>query len=180
MRSMFLFAVCLLGGAACAHRSGSSAETTPRTPEPGTIKVVPVAVAPQPEGETEAGEATAALVQQPELQSDPKPSRDPLVSPTADAAGQPVIPADPPSAQEVRLRERIQAALGRRKSLSFTAKHVSVQVNKSDVTLEGDVRTAHEKAEVQSIVEKIQGVGRVNNKLAVIDERMMPAPDALR
>jgi hypothetical protein len=178
MRPTLLFAICLLAGAACAHRQSSKAETT--RPEPGTMQVVPVSAAPRPEGQTAAGASTAALVQQPELKSDPQPNSDPLVSPTADAAGDAVTPADPPSAQEVRLRERIQAALGRHKSLSFTAKHVSVEVDKSDVTLQGDVRTAHEKAEVQSIVEQIQGVRRVNNRLAVKDEKMMPAPDAVR
>jgi hypothetical protein len=176
MRPTFLFAICLLAGAACAHRQGSKTETT--RPDPGTMQMVPVSSAP--EGQTPAGASTAALVQQPELESDPQPSSDPLVSPTADGAGQPVTPADPPSAEEVRLRERIQAALGRHKSLSFTAKHVSVEVDKSDVTLQGDVRTAHEKAEVQSIVEQIQGVRRVNNRLAVKDAKMMPAPDAVR
>lgn len=177
MRPRFLFALCLLAGAACAHEAKPEPASAR---EPGTIRVVPVAAAPRPEGETAAAASTAALVQKPEIRSDPQPSSDPLASPTADASGKPVTPADPPSAAEVRLRERIQAALGRRKSLSFTAKHVSIEVDKSDVTLQGDVRTAREKAEVQSIVEGIQGVRRVHNKLAVIDARMMPAPDAVR
>jgi BON domain len=176
MRPTFLFAICLLG-TACAH-STSTSETSAR--EPGTIQLVPVVAKPLPESQTPAGASTAALVQKPELTSDPKPSSDPLVSPTADAAGEPVTPAHPPTGEEVQLRERIQAALGRRKSLSYTAQHVSVEVDKADVTLQGDVRTAREKAKVQSIVEQIQGVRRVHNRLAVIDERMMPAPDAVR
>lgn len=182
MRPTFLFAVwaaCLLAGAGCAHPQQAT-----RAPgegrDPGNLQVVPLAAAPAPEGETAPAEPTAALTQEPLLQSDPKPSSDPLNTATADAAGAPVVPPDPPSESEVRLRERIQSALVRQKSLSYTAKHVSVAVDKSDVTLEGDVRTAREKADVQAIVEKVQGVRRVHNKLGVINATMMPAPDALR
>jgi hypothetical protein len=174
MRYLFSFAVCLLA-TACAHQ-----QTNTKTRDPGTIEVVPVAAKPRPEGETPAAASTAALVQQPELASDPQPSSDPLVSPTADASGTPVTPTDPPTASEVRLRERVQAALARAKSLSFTARHVTIEVDRSDVTLQGDVRNAHEKAEVQSIVEGLEGVRRVHNKLAVSSSRMMPAPDAVR
>jgi hypothetical protein len=180
MRRTFLIAVCLLTGSACAHGQRSKPEPG-GTDELGSIQTVPVTTEPRPEAETGAADSTAALTPQPpQSKSEPQPSNDPLAHPTADAAGKPVTPPDPPSDGEVRLRERIQSALARSKSLSFTAKHVSVAVDDSDVTLEGDVRTAREKAEVQATVEKIQGVRRVHNKLAVIDAKMMPAPDAVR
>jgi BON domain len=175
MRPTLLFATCLLVGAACAHQQNPAPEAASAR-EPGIVAAAPVAAAPQPEGQAPPAESSAALVQSPEP-SAPKPSSDPLFGQSADASGQPVVRTDPPTAEEVHLRERIQTELGQQPTLSFTAKHVSVQVDKSDVTLEGDVRTAREKSEVQSIVEKIQGVRRVHNKLAVRDATP-PARDA--
>jgi BON domain len=177
MRPTLLFAICLLVGAACAHKQNPVPEAASAR-EPGTVEVVPVAAAPQTAGDAPAAESSAALVQSPEPTA-PKPSSDPLLGPTADASGQPEIRVAPPTAEEVRLRERIQTELGQQTTLSFTAKHVSVEVDRSDVTLEGDVRTAREKSDVQAIVEKIQGVRRVHNKLAVRDATP-PARDALR
>ena len=43
-------------------------------------------------------------------------------------------------------------------------------IEKQEVTLTGDVRNAREKNEVQALVERVQGVRRVKNQLAVVNQ----------
>jgi hypothetical protein len=141
------------------------------------MKVVPVA--PVPEGRAHADQtrptmalSEAELAAHPSANA-PKPSAEMLPpSEARDAHKQ-------PKESEIQLRERVQRALLSRKSLSYTAQRISVAVSRRDVTLRGDVPTEREKGEIQHIVEGIEGVRRVHNELAVIDHRMMPAPDAL-
>jgi len=82
----------------------------------------------------------------------------------------PTPPREVASKSELELRERIQRTLLREPSLSFTAKRVRVEVEHDRVTLLGEVRTAREKSEVEDLVQKVSGVRRVKNQLAVIDQ----------
>jgi osmotically-inducible protein OsmY len=88
---------------------------------------------------------------------------------TAPSAGS-VADAPQPTREESALRERIQRRLSQEKRLSYTAQHVRLEVKQSDVTVQGEVRTAREKQDVAQIIESIAGVRRVNNQLAVINQ----------
>lgn len=140
----------------------------PRTPddvEPalGELRVVPVPTSPRPEGEIQDSEATAAL---PGHHATSRSTS----SPRASRASSPnATPQASLTAAECRLRERIQRTLLARRSLSFTAKYLRVDVRHRDVTLRGRVRTESDKREVQRLVERIHGVRRVDNELAVVD-----------
>jgi len=81
-----------------------------------------------------------------------------------------------PSQDEIELRERIQSALGSAPNLSYSARHVGVTVEKSDVTLHGDVRNDRERKEVEALVRQIQGVQKVKNQLSSVSQSTMRPP----
>lgn len=72
--------------------------------------------------------------------------------------------------QDIALRERIQSTLGTAPNLSYSARHVGVTVEKSEVTLSGDVRNERERKEVADLVQQIQGVRRVKNQISAISQ----------
>lgn len=101
-------------------------------------------------------------------------------------AGLPVPPGEDkqvaraPSAEEIELRERIQSSLLSAPGLSYSARRVSVAVEKQDVTLLGDVRNARERKEVENLVKQIQGVRRVKNQLSSVSQGVVPAEGRAR
>jgi hypothetical protein len=70
---------------------------------------------------------------------------------------------------DAELRERVQRALLESPSLSYTAKHVQVQVEQRDVVLRGEVRNAYERGEIEQIVRAVRGVRSLENKVALIN-----------
>jgi hypothetical protein len=176
----FLGAALLLS-AACAHRSQSqprqvasesrpARETAPE--EIGKLQVASVPTETRAEQPSESQGLTYDALPPP---SDATPQRT-----AGSARGE-----EPTSAQatasasldkrEAELRERIQRALLQSKELSYTAQRVRLEIASSDVTLRGEVRTALEKREVEELIQRVSGVRRVNNALAVIDQA--PATD---
>lgn len=156
----------LLLTCACAHQSsGESFPVNKPAPirhgdDPGRLSVVPVQPAQEGPGQRDAARPSMALDAETHGRASPE------LAPRG--ASKPQTAEETES--ELRLRERIQAELGRRASLSYTAQRVSVAVKRRNVVLSGDVRTEREKGEVQKIVESIDGVRRVTNQLAVIDQ----------
>lgn len=73
------------------------------------------------------------------------------------------------SRADAELRERVQRALHNAGSLSYTAKHVQVDVTRRQVTLRGEVRTARERGELEQVVRALPGVKKLNNQVALID-----------
>lgn len=180
MRTRMFFAMCVFA-AACAHRTAS--EPTAATP---TKAEAPAAVA-EDSGDPRLGElelvtapATARAESAGEVEA--TGAKDEVAQPRAIEPAAPTVATAPPgsaftpppdqtaSKSEAELRERIQRTLQRDSSLSFTAKRVRVEVERGRVTLLGEVRSTHEKSEVEELVQKVSGVQRVRNQLAVIDQ----------
>lgn len=171
---------------------------TTGSPNPGTMEMVKVE-SREETTKADSARNTAALPAQP-IESSDQPlntsqplstGQQPLVSPTSPSEqaantnanktsqSQEALAADTGaispkpslmSPSEIQLRERIQEKLATTNGLSYTARHVSVGIEKQDVTLSGDVRNAREKNEVQALVERVQGVRRVKNQLAVVNQ----------
>ena len=149
-----LSALFALAFAACAHHQG--AKTAPAPEELGTLHLVSVSPTPVSEGATPTSEAAPLVPQE---------------SPHS-KGGQSAVrtPSDSsPTPFERHLRERVQRALLARKSLSYTAQHLSVRVHKRDVTLRGRARTEQERSEVERLIARMHGVRHVRNQVVVID-----------
>jgi len=182
-------------GMACAHRppsatTGSSTEPSrrvARTPstEPAAAHIETQTQALSPEsGDPRLGnlEQVGTPAPRAEVADQAKGRRDEKAAPRAIEPAAPTVATAPPgsalappppetaSKDEAELRERIQRTLSQDRSLSFTAKRVRVEVDRGRVTLLGEVRTAREKNEVEDLVEKVSGVRRVKNRLAIIDQ----------
>lgn len=151
--------------AACGHAQQPPPPASLSASELGTLHTVPLTPSHESNPGLEASQRSMALG--PERG---KQEPDPVATPPGEA---PLARSE--SRAELQLRERIQRALGNHGSLSYTAQRVSVAVDNHTVTLAGDVRTEREKADVQAIVQRVQGVRRVENRLAVIDQ---PQPAA--
>ncbi|HEX6245427.1 MAG TPA: BON domain-containing protein [Polyangiales bacterium] len=176
--------------AACAH--GGSSQPPPPAPAPATAPTDPtLATAPTQTNEdlgTLQRTSTAVEARHEPGAPDPRvsPSSSPSPSPAGTtpvaAAGQPESPATDTAKltpEESALRERIQRRLLQDKSLSYTAQRVRLDVKRNEVTVQGEVRTAREKQEVEQLIESISGVRRVNNQLAVIDQTNQTTPSGL-
>lgn len=182
-------------GMACAHRAPSSATSGPneasrevaRTPstEPAAAHIETQTQALSPEGgDPRLGDLEQVGTPAPraEVADETKGKRAEQAAPRAIEPAAPTVATAPPgsalapplpeaaSKDEAELRERIQRTLSQDRSLSFTAKRVRVEVDRGRVTLVGEVRTAREKNEVEELVEKVSGVRRVQNRLAIIDQ----------
>jgi hypothetical protein len=135
-------------------------------PNLGNLSLADAPAAPRAEAPQEAGGTSASPraiePAAPTVATTPPGSA--LTPPPPEAAGK----------DEAELRSRIQSTLLRNPSLSFTAKRVRVEVERGRVTLLGEVRTAREKSEVEELVERVSGVKRVTNRLAVIDQPAFP------
>jgi osmotically-inducible protein OsmY len=153
------------------HSGGVLLAPGPARAEPriGELELANAPAAPRAEaastnGERSAGKSSAPRAIEP-------------AAPTVATAppGSALTPAAPEAASkdEAELRARIQSTLLRDANLSFTAKRVRVEIERGRVTLLGEVRTAREKNEVEDLVEKVSGVRRVTNRLAVIDQAAM-------
>lgn len=176
-------------GMACAHPQPAEPTTAqaPRTApaEPAEIETQSAALSDSRSGDPNLGNlqisdapaAPRAEVANPEsgkAAADAQPRAIEPAAPTVattppGSALAPKAPA-PASREEAELRERIQRSLLSDASLSFTAKRVHVEIERGRVTLLGEVRTAREKSEVEDVVQKVSGVRRVENRLAVIDQ----------
>jgi hypothetical protein len=176
-----ILGAALLLSAACAHRARPAptqvaSESRPaRETQPEEIGKLEVASIP-----TETRAEQPSQGQGLTYDALPPPSQGAPQRTAGSARGE-----EPASAQaaapasldkrEAELRERIQRALLQSKELSYTAQRVRLEIAASDVTLRGEVRTAREKREVEELIQRVSGVRRVNNALAVIDQA--PATD---
>jgi hypothetical protein len=178
-------------GMACAHRNANqptieAAQTSPPReskateldtrsqalsngsgdPRLGTLEIASTPAAPRAELAEEAGEKA-------EQTKAPPRAIEPAAPTVATAPpGSALTPKAPDAAskEEANLRERIQSTLMHDQSLSFTAKRIRVEIERGRVTLLGEVRTLREKNEVAELVHRVEGVRRVTNRLAVIDQ----------
>lgn len=176
-------------GMACAHRPAAEpSEQIARTPttEPAAAQIEMQAQALSGEsGDPRLGNLEPVGTPPPraEVAGEPKGRDEDLTRPRELEPAAPTVvtappgnahaqqPPDPPaSKEETELRERIQRTLAQDNSLSFTAKRVRIEIDRGRVTLLGEVRTAREKNEVADLVEKVSGVRRVHNRLAIIDQ----------
>lgn len=187
-------------GMACAHRPAPPAvvETKPAEPRAeGSVSETQAALSEGPSGDPRLGnlalsnapaapraevapEPSAASSGNSEAREHTKADKPRVIEPAAPTVatvrpGSALMPPAPEAASkdEADLRARIQRTLLRDASLSFTAKRVRVEVEHGRVTLLGEVRTAHEKTEVEDLVQKVSGVRRVSNRLAIIDQPAM-------
>jgi hypothetical protein len=150
------------------HENLGRLEPTPVAEQAPPVRQEPPAVAQQP---GPAGDSA-----DPSFAGAVDPAHAPVGSPTSAAgasdaaAGAHGAAARAPTRQENELRERIQSRLLSEQKLSYTARRVRVEVSQNDVTVQGEVRTAREKSDVEQLIQHIEGVRRVNNQLAVIDQ----------
>jgi hypothetical protein len=159
-------------GADDGHGSDVLLAPGPARPDPrlGDLELANAPAAPRAEvaagtnGERSAGKTSVPRAIEPAAPSV-------VTAPPGSAYTAP--PPEAASKDEAELRARIQSTLLRDEKLSFTAKRVRVEIERGRVTLLGEVRTAREKNEVEDLVQKVSGVHRVTNRLAVIDQPAM-------
>lgn len=147
-----------------------AAAQTPPLEESPAARIESAEPPPRP---TVAGEAkletTAHRPEAPLTPPEPAAS-DVVAAPAASESPQPPAKLGAEIARgDAELRERVQRALLNARSLSYTAKRVQVDVSKREVTLRGEVRTAHERKELEQIVRSLAGVKQLNNQVALID-----------
>jgi osmotically-inducible protein OsmY len=65
------------------------------------------------------------------------------------------------------LAEKVQTALRQDPTMASAAQYVQVQAKNGEITLQGSVNTQQEKAALESKVQQVVGVSRVNNQLVV-------------
>ena len=169
------------------HENLGRLEPTP-VAEQQAPRQQPPAVTPQPPAGTQQPPPAAQHARVAGDSADPSfagaadPGSAPVGSPTSAAgasdttASAPSAAARTPTRQENELRERIQGRLLTEQGLSYTARRVRVEVSQHDVTLQGEVRTVREKSDVEQLIQQIEGVRRVNNQLAVIDQTRPNSP----
>lgn len=68
---------------------------------------------------------------------------------------------------DVKLAAAVRRALTKDSSLSMLAHNVKLVVSSGSVTLRGPVKSADEKARVESVVRSVAGVSQVTNELEV-------------
>jgi hypothetical protein len=175
-------------GVACAHRSAAEPSTqAARTPssEPAAAQIETQTQALSAEsGDPRLGDLEQVGTPAPraEVSEQPKGRHEDPATPRVIEPAAPTVATAPPGSahappppeaankDEAELRERIQRTLAQDSSLSFTAKRVRVEIDRGRVTLLGEVRTAREKNDVADLVERVSGVRRVHNRLAIIDQ----------
>jgi hypothetical protein len=172
----------------CAHRSAQ--REVAAAPAPASAKSQALSEAPQaPPDDGHSGDPSLGNLQ---LANAPAAPRAEVANDSSDASksaaprviepAAPTVATAPPgsaltpplpaaaSKEEAELRERIQRTLLQHRNLSFTARRVRVEIERGRVTLLGEVRTTREKSEVEDLVQKVSGVRRVTNQLAIIDQ----------
>lgn len=166
MRRTILAAVGLILSTGCAHSHqpepapAAPAPTASTTgPNPGAMELVRVST--QEEGAADDARNTAALPPQPIESSDQQ------LQATEVTEARKLAP------NELALRQRVQSTLAARSELSYSARHITIDVQRRDVTLSGDVNNEREKTDVQALVERVKGVRRVNNELAVVNQTIV-------
>lgn len=118
---------------------------------------------------------TMALQPNTPVDAAPVPPSKPASATVVTAPGRDTRPQAPPklgddiARADAELRERVQRALAESSSLSYTARHVQVDVAQQNVTLRGEVRTAHERSELEQIVRKLPGIKELSNQVALIN-----------
>lgn len=85
-----------------------------------------------------------------------------------DRSPQTTTPFDQPNDKtDIKLAAAVRRAIVKDKSLSMSAHNVKLVVASGVVTLRGPVDSAEEKARVESVVQGVSGVSRVDNQLDV-------------
>jgi hypothetical protein len=175
-------------GVACAHRPAAEpnelaartpnsepaaaqleTQTQPLNSESGDPRLGDLEQVETPAPRAEAAEEAKGRRENPATPPAIEPAA-PTVATAPPGSAHAEPPAQAASKEEAELRERIQRTLAQDNSLSFTAKRVRIEIDRGRVTLLGEVRTAREKNEVADLVEKVSGVRRVHNRLAIIDQ----------
>jgi hypothetical protein len=168
----------IIGVAACSHhQQPQTARTAPST-EPATTPMQTALVAPAPEPQLAPGAAT--IPRDPQVAPPQAPALKTADSPvttsnfaSARPESLPSVPTDSKrdqsetSADEESVRE-IRALLAADKSLSPTARQVTVTATKGRVRLTGQVNTAEERAAVERAARKAANVIDVRNQLVVL------------
>ncbi len=152
------------------HPAPPAAAQTPSVEESPAARVDSAQPPPRPSVASEANlETTVHHPNAPLTPPEPTAS-DVVVAPAASSSAQPPAKLGAETARaDTELRERVQRALMNAPSLSYTAKRVQVDVAKREVTLRGDVRTAHERKELEQIVRSLAGVKQLNNQVGLIE-----------
>jgi hypothetical protein len=147
----------LLAAAGCSHNENRRPAATPATePYPESTYV-----APEP-------------ADQPPVNNSPSPDMsDPKGSPSTDAPwndGQSMAapPVDQGNSQaDIQVTKSIREAMMANDQLSFSAKNVDISTSDGKVTLRGAVKSASERAAVESAARKVDGVREIDNELVV-------------
>lgn len=71
------------------------------------------------------------------------------------------------SATDRAITQRVRDAVAAEDSLSGSAKNLSISTSEGVVTLRGPVQSSSEKSKVDDLVERIEGVKRVDNQLKI-------------
>lgn len=104
----------------------------------------------------------------PVLQAQTSPSADNTAINQRDKSGATKTPQDQSNqAQDRKLLASIRRAIVGDKSLSTTAHNAKVIVKGGAVTLRGPVKSAEEKAQVESLTRQVNGVTKIDNQLDV-------------
>lgn len=175
MQNVASYLSALLLCAGCAHRSSEptqvASESRPaREAEAQDIGKLEVAAVPTETHAEQPSEGQGLTYDALPPHSEPAAQRTPGSARGEEPPHQSAAAPASLDKREADLRERIQRALLHSKELSYTAQRVRVEIEASDVTLRGEVRTAREKREVEQLIQRVSGVRRVNNALAVIDQ----------
>jgi hypothetical protein len=169
------FAV-VIGALACSHHQPPQTASAP----PATMPMQTALVAPAPEPQLAPGAATIPRDPQvaPPQAPGPRPAEDSPITMSSNFASRrpdavPAVATDPnrdqseTSADAESVRE-IRGLLAADKSLSATARQITISATKGRVRLSGQVNTADERAAVERAARKAANVIDVRNQLVVL------------
>ena len=169
------FAV-VIGALACSHHQPPQAASAPPAAAPTQTAVV----APAPEAQLAPGAAT--IPRNPEVAPPqapgPRPAEDSPITMSSSFASTrpdsvPAVATDPhrdqsETSDDAESIREIRALLAADKSLSATARQVTISAAKGRVRLSGQVNTAEERAAVERAARKAANVVDVKNQLVVL------------
>lgn len=174
---MKLAITVLLCAAAACSRESRPQTAAPVTPTTTPMQTAMVVAAPGQPGEPGIP-TNNPEVAPPTAQASPPPDETPLTP--ASAAGQPratsaqLVPSNPQldkadSPSEQASAREIRELLSADKSLSATARQITIVVRDGRVWLRGQVNTAQERAAVERAARQAGGVVDVRNELVVME-----------
>lgn len=153
MKRTLVIISTLLISAAC-ERSDRQEETSPSLLPPpradlGTPRTEPSQLEPSMNAPATAAEERQNVSGTDELSAGTSPS------------------AQTESATDRAITQRVRAAVTADESLSGSAKNLNISTAEGVVTLRGPVQSSSEKSKVNALVQKVDGVKRVDNQLQI-------------